>query len=88
MISLFLVWLHNNSYSNLLIVFKRLHSNIQISKLRKRRSKRGSKKSSKRKHFSRQAYAILKFLSAGCYSEAEIRGNLGDNPDTSKALRM
>ncbi|GMY18838.1 hypothetical protein FCV25MIE_14077 [Fagus crenata] len=57
---------------------------IKISKLRKRRSKR----SLKRKHFSRRADAILKFLSGGCYLEAEIRRNLGDNPDTSKALRM
>ncbi|KAK7830483.1 hypothetical protein CFP56_028172 [Quercus suber] len=39
-------------------------------------------------HIRRRADAILKFLSAGCFSEVKIRQALGDSPDTSKALRM
>ncbi|KAK4838899.1 hypothetical protein QYF36_017411 [Acer negundo] len=40
-------------------------------------------------HIERRADAILKLLSSGgCSSEVKIRRVLGDNPDTSKALRM
>ncbi|KAM3739080.1 hypothetical protein ACB098_09G179100 [Castanea mollissima] len=39
-------------------------------------------------HIRRRADAILKFLSAGWFSEVKIRQALGDSPDTSKALRM
>ena len=39
-------------------------------------------------HIRRRAEAILSLLSGGCSSEIRIRQVLGDNPDTSKALRM
>lgn len=39
-------------------------------------------------HIRRRAEAILKMLSGGCFSEVRIRQELGDSPDTSKALRM
>ena len=39
-------------------------------------------------HMRHRAEAILKLLSGGCYTDAKIRQELGDSPDTSKALRM
>lgn len=40
-------------------------------------------------HINRRAEAILELLSlAGSLSEVRIRQELGDSPDTSKALRM
>ena len=39
-------------------------------------------------HMQHRADAILKLISGGCYIEVKIRQELGDSPDTSKALRM
>ena len=39
-------------------------------------------------HMRDRAEAILNLLSGGCCTEAKIRQELGDSPDTSKALRM
>lgn len=39
-------------------------------------------------HMWHLANAILKFISGGSYTEAKIRQEFGDSPDTCKALRM